>query len=109
MKSEVHEAIRSNIRLLSNNIHSIKEEAIHTKIGYISPASVEEWNKYVGMKREATKWLIALHIHKGNHEKVKAHVPKAYPEVVKLASKALVDLEEKIAKELKHETIRASA
>jgi hypothetical protein len=109
MKPEVHEAIRNNIRLLSNNIHSIKEEASHTKIGYISPSSVEEWSKYIGMKKEATKWLIALHIHKGSHEKVKAHVPKAYPEVVKLASKALVDLEEKINKELKHEVIRVSA
>lgn len=94
MKPEIEEVIKHYIRESSNDIHELKESKKALK-EYINPDD-KEWAAYVGYKREVSKWLLALHLHRNNKEKLKCHLPKKYPHLVSDANKALFELAEKL-------------
>jgi ribosomal protein L28 len=94
--TELIERIRQYVRSNSEAIYKIKQEAKP----HISP-KCDTWRVYRGHKFEATKWLIVLHLAKGNLQKVDSHA-KGNAYIVRVAKKALKALEEKVKKELCH-------
>jgi hypothetical protein len=94
MKPE--QAIKEHVRNNSWAIHELKEAAIGSAHGYMCPAH-SEWEEYQGRKREVTKWLIALHLCRGNKKKVWSHTKSE--DNIRIAWKAIAALTEKLRKE----------
>jgi hypothetical protein len=94
----VEEVIQHYIRKNAKAIYDLKQ-AVSTKIGeHINPKS-EKWKSYTGYKREASKWLIALHIRRGNNEKRSCHISDKYPYLIAYANRSLFGLVEKLRDE----------
>jgi len=94
----VEEVIKHYIRKNAKAITDLKQDS-RTKIGeHINPKS-KNWKTYVGYKREASKWLIALHIHRNENDKRACHISDKYPYLIAYANRSLFGLMEKLRDE----------
>lgn len=91
----VEDVIRHYIRQNAKSIYDLKQDASIDIGGHINPKH-KKWKTYVGYKREASKWLIALHIHRGNNDKKACHISDKYPYLIAYANRSLFELAEKL-------------
>ena len=94
MKATVEEVIQHYIRKNAKAIHDLKQNA-KKQDTHIHPKS-NLWATYTGYKREASKWLIALHIQRNNNDKRHCHISDKYPYLIAYANKSLFQLAEKL-------------
>jgi hypothetical protein len=94
----VEDVIKHYIRQNAKTISDLKQAAsVH--VGECINPKHKQWKTYVGYKREASKWLIALHTHRGNNDKRSCHISDKYPYLIAYANKSLFGLAAKLKDE----------
>lgn len=91
--------IKENIRNISLSIHQLKQKAISSQYNYMCPLH-PQWQEYIGKKYEATKWLVALHLVRGNQHKITSHTNSK--KLIKQAWASIANIAEKCRKEEAH-------
>ena len=94
----VEDVIKHYIHQNAKTISDLKQAAsVH--VGECINPNHKDWKAYIGFKREASKWLIALHIHRGNNEKRACHISDKYPYLIAYANRSLFELAAKLKDE----------